>query len=460
MKNTVLLFCFLCLTTQLSAQTPSVNADEEAIKKVIVTEFDAFTQGDFNTWANTYVDAPSTTFMVTPATNSGSLFAVSDFQKLSNMMKAGIKPPKPGTKPTMTLDSRDNWIFRIKSDMAFAIYDEVFLLNTGIKVKGKTQKVMEKVNGQWKIATTAAICDFNNAIIPTPNPEEETLKKVAFAETDAYVKRDFKAWADCYMDAPTTSIILTPNGNPGGLIANTDFQKISKGMKSWMDASPQSEMQVESRTGWVSRIMDNMAWISYDQKNIMVKTGAKIKSKELKVLEKAQGQWKITSSSAVWDFEHTEYGTPNLEEEAIKQVITNQTEYWLDRNLEAWSEGFIHEPYLTWSVTNGGEPGDVLTARGWDALKGLMKNWFESANKEFPKEMRKSKLTTDQWQIQIRGNVAYVSYNQHSENDEKKTKLDSTETRVLEKINGVWKIALQATLADFKDATPPIRSKY
>ncbi len=150
----------------------------------------------------------------------------------------------------------------------------------------------------------------------------------------------------------------------------------------------------------------------------------------------------------------------NTEEEAIKKVLIHETEMWLDRNLEAWSASFVHEPYLTWTVTNGGDPGDVVTMRGWEALETFMRGWFQGNTAELAKEMRKSKMTRDQWNIQIRGDIAYVSFEQHSEDDEKHTKSSSTETRVCEKTNGVWKVAMQATLADFKDATPPIRSKY
>ena len=313
MKNTLLLCFAFFFSMQLHGQAPSVSSDEEAIKKVIVREFDAFVKRDFKTWADTYVDAPTTTFMVTDANTSGSLFAMSDFQKISKGMKGMFDS---GSKSTMSLANRDGWLIRIKGEMAFAIYNEEFLLANGTKIKGKTQKVMEKVNGQWKIATTSAICDFNNAVMPTPNPEEE----------------------------------------------------------------------------------------------------------------------------------------------AIKSVIINETEMWLDQKHDAWAESFIHEPYFTWSVTNGGEPGDVLTMRGWDALNTYMGAWFKNDMSALTKEWRKAKTTRDQWQIQIRGNVAYVSFNQHGEGE--KQKRDSTETRVLERINGVWKIAMQTTLMDFKDATPPIRSKY
>ncbi len=301
----------------------------------------------------------------------------------------------------------------------------------------------------------------NQCLAQTPSVNEEAaIKQVVIAETDAYVKRDFKAWVASYVDAPTTSFTVTPNGMPGGISTSSGFQKMSKGMKAWMDASPQSEMQVISRDGWLSHVNGNMAWISYDQVNLMVKTGAKITSKELKVLDKVDGQWKISATNSIWDFNHTEYGTPNPEEEDIKAVIINETEMFLDQKKDAWAENFLHEPYITWSVTNGGEPGDVLTMRGWDALNTYMNVWFGNDMSALVKEWRKAKTTRDQWQIQIRSNMAYVSYNQHVANDEKKTKMDSTETRVLEKINGKWKITMLTALADFKDATPPIKSKY
>lgn len=141
--------------------------------------------------------------------------------------------------------------------------------------------------------------------------EEERVKKVAIDETDAYVRRDFQAWADCYVDAPTTTFIGTPNGNPGGLMASTDFQKVAQGMKNWMKASPQSEMQVLKRDNWIVRVNGTMAWVAYDQQNLMIKPERKINSKELKVLEKTDGGWKIAATSTVWDFKNADPPIPS-----------------------------------------------------------------------------------------------------------------------------------------------------
>ena len=156
---------------------------------------------------------------------------------------------------------------------------------------------------------------------------------------------------------------------------------------------------------------------------------------------------------------NTSLGAQNAAETAIKSLIVNETEYFLDVNYSAWSACFVQTPDLLWSVTNGAEAGDVITNRGWEAFSKAMKtDWFDAKPDAWAKEMRKSTITRLNWNIQIRGNVAWVSYTQRSETSEQK--VESTETRVLERVKGSWKIAMQTTLTDFKDAVPAIRSKY
>jgi ketosteroid isomerase-like protein len=300
------------------------------------------------------------------------------------------------------------------------------------------------------------------SMTPSVNTEEEAIKKVVTGATDAYVKRDFKTWADSYVDAATTSTIITPNGDPGSMRATSDFQKISKGMKSWMEASPQSEMQVTSCDGWICRINGNMAWISYDEYNVMVKTGAKIKSRELRVMEKIDSQWKISSQCSVWDFKNAEMPTPNLEEETIKKIISEEGIAFSQGNVDAFMDTYHAVPYLLWTVTNGMEPGDVLTFRGPEELKTFAQSlpWFKSFD---PKNVQKHPTDTslrDNWNIQFKNNIAIANFDEHWINDKEKQKLNLTGIKILEKINGQWKIIMTSALADFKDATPPIRSKY
>lgn len=228
MKNS-LLFCFIILCfSSTYAQTPSVKEDEEAIKKVIISEFDAYVARDFKTWADTYVDAPSTTFMVTDANTPGSLFVLSDFQKISKGMKGMFDS---GSKSNMSLANRDGWIIRIKGDMAFAIYNEEFLMANGTKIKAKTQKVMERINGQWKIATTAVIGDYNNAVIPTPNPDEEVIKKALNNETLTFHTNPQETFSKHWVLNNSTFLMGTWNNGKFTHFDSAKLKEVAKDLK-------------------------------------------------------------------------------------------------------------------------------------------------------------------------------------------------------------------------------------
>ena len=83
---------------------------------------------------------------------------------------------------------------------------------------------------------------------PLVSAEEEALKKVVTAETEGYCKRDFAAWANSYVDAPTTSSMLTPNGQSASLAGATDFQKMSTGMKNGWRLRHNPKCRLQSAT--------------------------------------------------------------------------------------------------------------------------------------------------------------------------------------------------------------------
>ena len=71
MKNALLLFCLLCLTTQLWAQTPSVNSEEEeAIKKVIISGTEAWIEGNLEAYTSLFVNKPYFLWAVTNGNES------------------------------------------------------------------------------------------------------------------------------------------------------------------------------------------------------------------------------------------------------------------------------------------------------------------------------------------------------------------------------------------------------
>ena len=294
---------------------------------------------------------------------------------------------------------------------------------------------------------------------PSVKSDEEDIKKVIIDETTAWANHDTTAYFAAYADNELTQGAYNDPDLSFGVYSG--FATLQKIIREDIKSNPSNRYSPKvERSNWLIKILSpEWAWVNFMQKMSNVR-GQINTSYETRLMHKEGGKWHINVVNAMWDYKNVVQPAVNPDEEDIKKVMSSNTEYWLDGNLEAWSEGFIHEPYLTWSVTNGGEPGDVITTRGWEALKTFMTGWFASDKSALVKEWRKSKDTSDNWLIQIRSNTAYVSFNVHSENEEKKTKSDKTEIRVLEKINGNWKVAVSTTLVDFKDATPPIKSKY
>jgi hypothetical protein len=156
--------------------------------------------------------------------------------------------------------------------------------------------------------TTASLllAQPNRAVAQTTNTadDETAIKAVIIGETDAYVRRDFDAWAAFYVDSPQTSYALTPNSGPGTVVHRAGFAEMKQNMKHWMAASPKSEMTSEGRDNWNIKIGGNMAWAQFVQHTTLVATKTKLDLIELKVLEKINGQWKISTSAAIADFKN------------------------------------------------------------------------------------------------------------------------------------------------------------
>ena len=289
--------------------------------------------------------------------------------------------------------------------------------------------------------------------------DEDAIKKVIIDETTAWANHDttahFAAIADNELTQGAYNNRNLSIGTYNGFATIQSYTR--EGLKN--NAKPFYLPDVE-RSKWLIKVLSpEWAWVNFTQKTKTIR-GETYTSYETRLMHKEGGKWKINVVNALWDYKNVVMPAVNPDEEEIKKLMVDETNYFVERNFEKWAESWVKEPYITWTVTNGGEPGDVLTFRSWDSLKTFMSDFLGKLPPAFTTAMKKTTVTRDKWQIQTRGNTAFVSFNQHTENVEKQTKSDITETRVLEKINGVWKIAMQATLVDFKDATPPIRTKY
>ena len=292
--------------------------------------------------------------------------------------------------------------------------------------------------------------------------EDEAIKKVIIGSTTAWANRDTTAYLASYADNELThravnfSNLSIGVSNGFAVIQNS----IREAMKS--DAKPFYLPDVE-RTNWLIKVLSpEWAWVNYTQKMKTIR-GETYTSYETRLMHKEGGKWKINVVNALWDYKNVEMPAVNPDETEIKQLVIGENEAFSAGNIDAFMDCYAQVPYVLWTVTNGMEPGDVLTFRGYDALKSFAQGlpWFKNYKPENSQKPKPNNgLTKDNWNFQFRGNIALVTYDEHWKNEEKKTNVDLTVTKTLEKINGKWKLIITTALADFKDATPPIRTKY
>ncbi len=137
MRNLLIILCLLVTSTILvTGQT----ATETAIKKVIDDDSAYFYARDFDGWASCYVHSPITYFSyISPSANKESLQMLQGWDQISTTMKAFLaKYPKQEN-----LSKKTNYQFRVTENMAFVTFKE--------NDNAMQSRVLEKVNGQWKI---------------------------------------------------------------------------------------------------------------------------------------------------------------------------------------------------------------------------------------------------------------------------------------------------------------------
>ena len=148
-------------------------------------------------------------------------------------------------------------------------------------------------------------------------------------------------------------------------------------------------------------------------------------------------------STTTWSAEGTLYligDDKESEENAIKEVIVQETRAYVaadnERGNDLRTKHYSH-------VINMPQDHVVLTTL---------------SNKNEPlypdKTIQMSNLKRTNWDIQIRGDVAWVVFNQIT--DAFGSSVPTVETRVLEKKDGQWKIAHMQTAVDYANANPNI----
>ncbi len=128
------------------------------------------------------------------------------------------------------------------------------------------------------------------------------------------------------------------------------------------------------------------------------------------------------------------------EKEAILETLNNETKAAFQRDYEAWKEKWVHDPNITKTYIDFPE-STFSESVGWNEISQFVKTFME----EHPEPEPVPKLL-DKIEVRLYGNGAWVTYVQQDSLRGRKR-----ETRLMEKINGKWKIAgMQTTIYGFE----------
>lgn len=127
------------------------------------------------------------------------------------------------------------------------------------------------------------------------------------------------------------------------------------------------------------------------------------------------------------------------EKTAILETLNNETKAAFQRDYQAWQDKWIHDPSITKTYIDFADSA-FSESVGWHEISLFVKTFIE----EHPEPEPLPKLL-DKIDVRLYGNGAWVVYEQQDSLRGLKR-----ETRLMEKVNGQWKIAgMQTTIYGF-----------
>jgi hypothetical protein len=126
------------------------------------------------------------------------------------------------------------------------------------------------------------------------------------------------------------------------------------------------------------------------------------------------------------------------EKAAIQAVIAKETESYYAQDFEAWKSSYLQTPEFRKFGYWDGYPEKVISNIGFESLAMEKKKQFDNNETIW----QGSKETRTNENFRISENMAWYTFEQNSyEKDSNAFLGKSLETRILEKVNGEWKIA-------------------
>jgi len=140
------------------------------------------------------------------------------------------------------------------------------------------------------------------------------------------------------------------------------------------------------------------------------------------------------------------------EKKAIIESLTAETENFYKRDYQGVIKYFVHTDYAFHSWNNS--DGTFNATVGWPAINEKYRNYIKdnpvpAGSSSHPKVERRNMIFKF-----FNSNLAFVTWDQYNSDSEKKTYRLSKETRIMEKQDGLWKIANMTAFWDYKNLIP------
>lgn len=124
--------------------------------------------------------------------------------------------------------------------------------------------------------------------------EEEEIKKVIRAETDAWRMRNAEAWKDTWHQSPEATRTIVINNN---LIDKVGWENFSPMVMEEIREDPRADVREYVSDSFNIRISGDMAWVNYHQVVKSADDGTESHTREQRVLIKEDEEWKILSQT-------------------------------------------------------------------------------------------------------------------------------------------------------------------
>lgn len=136
-------------------------------------------------------------------------------------------------------------------------------------------------------------------------------------------------------------------------------------------------------------------------------------------------------------------GQGPADENAIKQVILEETQRFFARDYAGWSQTLVPDADVLQVWNN--DDGTYAQAQGWDTISSNVRSFIE----ENP-EPDKTTLRFEDFRYRFYGDAAFVTYLKYMGDAEDPTPV--REIRVVEKHDGSWKIVCVAAFVDYTES--------